>query len=56
MYAGAEKGDQLVKVTIEVPTKLTSQQKKLLKDFGLSGGGTTPGINSFVDKLKGVFK
>jgi len=53
---GRGKGDQLVKVTIEVPTKLTSQQKKLLKDFGLSGGGTTPGINSFVDKLKGVFK
>ena len=53
---GRGKGEQLVKVLIEVPTKLTTQQKKLLKDFSLSGGGTTPGINSFMDKLRGVFQ
>ncbi len=53
---GRGKGDQLVKIIIEVPTRLTAQQKKLLKEFSSSGGGATPGISSFVDKLKGVFK
>ncbi|MFA5519268.1 MAG: DnaJ C-terminal domain-containing protein, partial [Spirochaetota bacterium] len=27
------KGDQLVKINIEVPKKLTSRQKELLKEF-----------------------
>ena len=31
---GYGKGDQHVQVTVEVPTRLTSQQKKLLKDLG----------------------
>ncbi len=51
---GRGKGDQLVRIIVEVPTKLTSQQKKLLKEFGSSGGGITPGINSFMDKIKSI--
>lgn len=53
---GRGRGDQLVRIMVEVPTKLTAQQKRLLKEFGLSGGGATPGINSFMDKIKGIFK
>ena len=53
---GYGKGDELVRIIVEVPTKLDSRQKELLKEFDKSGGGTTPLINSFIDKLKGVFK
>jgi len=53
---GYGKGDQLVRIMVEVPTKLSSKQKNLLKEFDESGGGTTPSINSFIDKIKGAFK
>lgn len=53
---GYGKGDELVRVTVEVPTKLNSQQKQLLKEFAASGGGFTPAINSFIEKIKGMFK
>ncbi len=32
-------GDQIVKITVEVPKNLNSQQKKLLKEFGNAMGG-----------------
>ncbi|NQT90716.1 MAG: molecular chaperone DnaJ [Candidatus Omnitrophica bacterium] len=49
-------GDQLVRVVVEVPTKLNARQKELLKDFDASGGGSTPAIESFVQKIKKVFQ
>jgi len=53
---GYGKGDQLVRIVVEVPTKLSGKQKELLKEFAASGGGTTPLINSFIDKIKSILK
>ena len=51
---GYTRGDQLVRVVVETPTKLSSKQKQLLKEFADSGGGFTPTINSFIEKIKGA--
>jgi len=53
---GYSKGDQIVRVVVEIPTKLTTKQRQLLREFDSSGGGSTPAINSFMNKIKGVFK
>jgi len=51
------KGDQLVRVLVEVPTNLTKEQKKLLKEFGKAcGEDSNPMAQSFVSKIKGMFK
>ncbi len=50
-------GDQLVKVTVETPTHLNSEQKRLLKEFEKScNGDVNPISKSFVDKVKRLFK
>ncbi|MDD5503762.1 MAG: molecular chaperone DnaJ [Candidatus Omnitrophica bacterium] len=53
---GYGKGDQLVRIVIDVPVKLSARQKELLKEFDALGGRSTPGINSFMDKIKGAFR
>jgi len=53
---GYGKGDQLVRVTVEIPTKLSTKQRQLLREFDSLGGGSTPGIASFMDKIRGAFK
>jgi len=50
------RGDELVRVIVEVPTKLNQKQRELLKEFADSGGGSTPTIDSFLEKIKGIFK
>jgi molecular chaperone DnaJ len=48
-------GDELVKVNVEIPTKLTAEQRKLVEEFArLSGEG--PNKDSFTDKIKRTFK
>ena len=51
------RGDQIVTVHIQTPTKLTAQQKKLLKELGESlGYEVTPQESkSFFDKVKDAF-
>ena len=50
------RGDQLVKVKIEVPTDLSQRQKELLKEFArLSGEQAGPLTKSFVSKMKNLF-
>ena len=50
------KGDQLIKVIIEVPKKLTAEQRKALEEFAeLSGDPANPMAQSFVDKAKRFF-
>lgn len=44
------RGDQYVRIEIEIPTDLNAEQKKLLQDFSKSRGGKTP-----VKKKKGFF-
>ena len=53
---GSGSGDQLCRVMVEVPTKLTSKQKDLLKEFDcLSKEECTPLTKGFFDKVKELF-
>src|SRR5206468_4243756 len=46
-------GDELVQVMIEVPKKLTEQQRKILAEFALSEDASVmPQRRGFLDKLK----
>jgi molecular chaperone DnaJ len=50
---GYKSGDQLVRVQVETPTKLTREQKDLIKKFDeLSSAKTYPLHKRFMDKIK----
>jgi len=51
------RGDQIVKIQIDVPTNLTQDEKRALKEFaGVSAGGRGPLARTFVEKMKRIFK
>ena len=53
---GRGKGDLLVRVFVETPTKLSTKQRELLKEFAeLEGPANFPKSTSFLDKLKSFF-
>ena len=53
---GSGSGDQLCRITVEVPSKLSSKQKELLQEFDrLSDNNSTPLTKGFFDKVKEVF-
>lgn len=53
---GRGRGDQILKVTIEVPQKLTAAQKKLLKELEAAcGDGNYPRRRTFFQKVKDAF-
>lgn len=57
VFGGYGKGDQLVKVTVEVPTHVTKRQKKLIEELAQEmGADTHPQQKSFLDKLKALFE
>jgi len=50
---GRQRGDQIVQIFVEVPTKLTDRQRELLEEFAREGGTeVSPVSRSFVEKLK----
>lgn len=49
-------GDLYARVMVEVPTKLTAQQKQLLEEFARLSGEETDATQSIKDKFKKVFK
>ncbi len=51
------RGDQLVKIIVEVPSKLTTEQRELLKRFEETSGGeiTHPMHQNFFEKVKNLF-
>jgi len=50
------RGDQLVRVTVETPVKLSAQQRELLAEFErLSAAEANPQNASFFDKVKKLF-
>lgn len=54
---GRGKGDLLVRVVVETPTKLSKEQKKLLEDFQkMENPSNLPYRKGFLDKLKAIFK
>jgi molecular chaperone DnaJ len=53
---GQGKGDLLVKIFVETPTKLTEQQKHLLQEFANTENSLNlPKRKGFLDKIKGLF-
>ncbi len=53
---GGTQGDQLVRVQVEVPTTLTSEQRHLLEEFArVSGDANEPTSRSFFEKAKKFF-
>jgi molecular chaperone DnaJ len=51
------KGDEMVKVQVDVPTNLTAEQKNILKDFAkATGQNTGPLSKSFMEKMGRLFK
>lgn len=51
------RGDQLVRVIVEVPTKLTSEQKDLLRQFEEQGSDSAhPMHHRFFEKVKNLFE
>ncbi|MBI4651076.1 molecular chaperone DnaJ [Candidatus Desantisbacteria bacterium] len=54
---GFGRGDQNIKIVIETPTKLTSKQKELLKQFAQEEEETNNPIRKgFLDKVKDIFQ
>ncbi|MCX5698687.1 MAG: molecular chaperone DnaJ [Candidatus Omnitrophica bacterium] len=49
-------GDELVKVDIEIPTRLTAQQRQLIEEFARSSGEDLGSKESFTDKFKKSFR
>jgi molecular chaperone DnaJ len=50
------RGDQLVRVQVEVPTSLSSEQRKILEEFArVSGDASEPTSKSFFEKAKKFF-
>ncbi|MDD3693299.1 MAG: molecular chaperone DnaJ [Oscillospiraceae bacterium] len=53
---GRGRGDQIIRVTVEVPQKLNATQKKLLKEFDeASGDNNYPKRRTFFEKVKDAF-
>ena len=53
---GAHRGDQLVRVSVETPRKLTGRQRELLEEFARNGGeDVSPLSKGFFDKVKEMF-
>ncbi len=54
---GGVNGDQYVKVMIQVPKRLTSEQRRILEEFAaVSGEDVSSKEDSFKEKLKKVFR
>lgn len=54
--AGMGRGDQLIEVTVEVPTSLTERQRGLLEELAKElGEDVLPQRKTFVEKLKDLF-
>ncbi len=53
---GGPRGDQLVRVFVEVPTRLSDEQRELLEKFAeISGDDVAPRQRGFLDKLRDLF-
>ncbi|MBN2362201.1 MAG: molecular chaperone DnaJ [Deltaproteobacteria bacterium] len=51
------RGDQLVRVVVETPTKLNAEQRALLEKFAeISGDAISPASKSFFDKVRELFE
>jgi len=49
-------GDELVKVNVDIPTRLTAQQRQIIEEFAKASGEDIDPKRGFADKIKGAFK
>lgn len=55
-YLGSpSRGDQLIRVIVETPTKLSREQRELLKKFQEHGDASHPMHKKFFDRMKDLF-
>jgi len=55
--SGHRRGDHVVIVKVQIPTKLTERQREILEEFArISGEEVSPEISSFFKKVKEIFK
>ena len=53
---GHGRGDLLVRIFVETPTKLSERQKELLEEFAkMESPSNLPKRDGFLDKIKGFF-
>ena len=53
---GGSRGDQLVQIFVEVPTRLSERQRALLEEFArVSGDDVSPRRRGFLEKLRELF-
>lgn len=52
---GGPPGDQIVRIDVEVPTKLTAELRALMEQFAEASGEVLPKRKTFLDKLKELF-
>jgi len=52
---GGQTGDALVRVNVEIPTRLSSEQRRLIEDYARASGEET-NKQGFTDKIKKAFK
>jgi molecular chaperone DnaJ len=50
------RGDQLIQIFVETPTRLTRRQRELLEAFAAEGGGVSPVTKSFLEKLRDLWE
>ena len=56
VYNRSRRGDQLVRVVVETPTRLSREQKELLRQLDSSlDASRTPKIKKFIDNIKDFF-
>lgn len=53
---GRDQGDELVKVIVEIPTHLSSEQRRIIEDFARASGESVDSQDSLADKIKKAFK
>jgi molecular chaperone DnaJ len=54
---GGPRGDQQVQIFVEVPTRLTAEQRGLLEEFArISGDEVSPRRRGFLEKLRELFE
>ena len=56
MLNSKTRGDQLVTVVVETPTRLSKEQKELLRRLETVSSGSQPKIAKFFEKLKQNFE
>ncbi len=55
--SGHRRGDHIIIVRVQIPTKLTDKQREILEEFAkISGEEVSPEINNFFKKVRDIFK